>query len=179
MGFSTVSLIVKEVCKAINRRLIEKYMPKPTSEIWEKSAQDFLMKWNFPNAIGSIDGKHVTMKCSNNTGSRHFCYLKKFSIVLMFIVDANYKFLCVDIGGYGRNSDGGIFEWSVMGQGFENQTMNVPTDKPLKGQVHDTPYVLLGDEAFALKPYLMRPFHYRQSRQDPIKVTFNYRLCRA
>jgi len=57
--------------------------------------------------------------------------------------------------------------------------MNVPTDKPLPGQVHDTPYVLLGDEAFALKPYLMRPFPYSQSRQDPIKVTFNYRLCRA
>jgi len=117
MGFSTLSFIVKEVCEAIIRRIIEKYMPKPTSEIWEKSAQDFLMKWNFPNAIGSIDGKHVTIKCPNNTGSRHFCYLKIFSVVLMAIVDANYKFLCVDIGGYGRNSDGGIFEWSVMGQG--------------------------------------------------------------
>jgi len=48
-----------------------------------------------------------TIKCPNNTGSRHFSYLKKFSFVLMLIVDANYKFLCVYIGGYGQNSDGG------------------------------------------------------------------------
>lgn len=91
----------------------------------------------------------------------------------MAIVDADYKFVCVDIGGYGRNSDGGIFESSSMGQGFENRTMNVPTDKPLPGQVHGTPYVFLGDEAFALKPYLMRPFPYHQSRQDPLKDAFN------
>lgn len=167
------------MCEAINRRLLEKCMPKPTTEIWEKSSRMFLSKWNYPNAIGSIDGKHFTIKCPNNTGSRHFSYLKKCSVVLMAIVDADYKFVCVDIGGYGRNSDGGIFESSSMGQGFENCMMNVPTEKPLPGQVNTTPYVLLGGEAFALKPYLMRLFPYRQSRQDPVKDAFNYRLCRV
>jgi len=179
MGFSTVSNIIKEVCEAINRKMINKYLPEPTQSMWKQSAETFLSKWNFLNAIGSIDGKHVTIKCPNNTGSRHFCYLKKFSVVLMAVVDADYKFVCVDIGGYGRNSDGGIFEASIMGQRFQNRTMNVPVGQPLPNQQEPTSYVLLGDEAFPLKPYLMRPFPYRQSRQELTKDMFNYRLCRA
>ena len=44
----------------------------------------------------------------NKTGSNHFCYLNKFSIVLMAIVGPDYTFICVDIGGYGKSSDGGF-----------------------------------------------------------------------
>lgn len=97
----------------------------------------------------------------------------------MAVVDADYKFIWVDIGGYGRNSDGGIFEASVMGQRCENQTMSVRNNRPLPGEDWPTPYVILGDEAFALKSYMIRPFPYRQSRNDHMKDIFNYRLCRV
>jgi hypothetical protein len=81
MGFSTVSSIVAEVCDVIWQRLQPTYMPQPTAEIWEEAISGFQEKWHFPNCIGSIDGKHVTIKCPNKTGSNHFCYLHKFSIV--------------------------------------------------------------------------------------------------
>lgn len=155
------------------------YLPEPTTEIWEKSAEGFNNVWQFPNCIGSIDGKHVTIKCPNKTGSTYFCYLKKFSIVLMAIVGPDYKFLCVDIGGFGKNSDGGIFEESNMGKKFAAGLMNVPGDKSLPGKNQPLPHVLIGDEAFALRPWLMRPFPYRQSRSDVRKENYNTRLCRA
>lgn len=154
-------------------------MPEPTKEIWEKSAEGFKNVWQFPNCIGAIDGKHVTIKCPKNTGSNHFCYLNKFSIVLMAIVGPEYQFICVDIGGYGKNSDGGIFEASNMGRRFENGTMNVPKEKNLPGKSEPCPYVLIGDEAFALKPFLMRPFPYRQSRTHHRKEKYNTSLCKA
>ncbi|XP_050502605.1 uncharacterized protein LOC126881914 [Diabrotica virgifera virgifera] len=179
VGFSTVSTIINEVCEAIRKRLQPIYLPEPTTEIWQKSAEDFLNMWQFPNCIGSLDGKHVTIKCPGKTGSNHFGYLKKFSIVLMAIVDANYKFICIDVGGYGKNSDGGIFQNSNMGQRFEAGLMNVPEDKNLPGQVEPCPHVLIGDEAFALKSFLMRPFPYKQSRSDRRKENYNTRLCRA
>lgn len=157
----------------------EKYLPEPTKEIWKQSANNFYNLWQFPNCIGSIDGKHITIKCPNNSGSTHFCYLKKFSIVLMAIVGPDYKFICVDIGGYGKNSDGGIFEESNMGQRFTKGLMNVPESKNLPGTNINVPHVLIGDEAFGLKPYLMRPFPYRQSRTDIRKENYNTRLCRA
>nr|XP_022908611.1 uncharacterized protein LOC111419958 [Onthophagus taurus] len=97
----------------------------------------------------------------------------------MAIVDPEYKFTCIDVGGYGKNSDGGIFEASVMGRRFANGTFNIPPSRPLPGEDAEVPCVLIGDEAFTLSTYLMRPFPYRQSRHDYNKENFNYHLCIA
>jgi len=39
------------------------------------------------------------------TGSMYFHYKKEFSIVLLPLFDADYKFISVDVGAYGRKSD--------------------------------------------------------------------------
>lgn len=108
VGFSTVGAIIEEVCNAIIKRLQPLYLPEPSEEIWAQSAACFYNRWQFPNCVGSIDGKHVTIKCPGKSGSTYFCYKYKFSIVLLSIVGPDYKFLCVDVGGYGKSSDGGI-----------------------------------------------------------------------
>ena len=66
----------------------------------------------------------------------------------MAVVGPDYRFICVDIGGYGKNSDGGIFDSSNVGQGFEAGLMNISKDKPLPGQSESCSHVLIGDEAF-------------------------------
>ncbi|GLV46428.1 hypothetical protein CBL_20768 [Carabus blaptoides fortunei] len=96
----------------------------------------------------------------------------------MAIVGPEYTFLCVEIGGFDKNSDGGIFEDSNMGRRFTAGLMNVPKDKKLPGTDEPVPHVLIGDEAFSLKPTLMRSYSYRQSRAD-IRKEKNTRLCRA
>ncbi|XP_074042010.1 uncharacterized protein [Leptinotarsa decemlineata] len=179
MGFRTVSAIVFEVCTALWNHMQPLYMPEPTEEIWEKSINGFYEKRQFPNCLGSIVGKHITIKCPDKTGSNYFCYLQKFSFVLLAIVYYDYKFICLDVGGYGRNSDGGLFEQSIMGQRLDNKTFNVPKDKPLPFQDECTLCVLVGEKAFPLKKYLMRPFPHRQSKSDLRKEVFNKRLCRA
>lgn len=179
MGFTTVSAIVAEVCTVIWNRMQPLYLPDPTKETWEASVAGFYEKWQFPNCLGSIDGKHITIKCPNKTGSNYFCYLQKFSFVLLAVVDHDYKFICIDVGGYGKNSDGGLFEKSVMGQRLITRTFDLPEDRPLPNQDDPTPCVLIGDEAFPLKEFLMRPFQHRQSRLDERKENFNKRLCRA
>lgn len=75
-------------------------MREPTLEDWEVSISGFHDKWQFPNCCGSIDGKHVTVKCPDKTGSNYFSYLKRFSFVLLAIVGPDYKFIAIDVGGY-------------------------------------------------------------------------------
>ncbi|CAH1980820.1 unnamed protein product [Acanthoscelides obtectus] len=73
------------------------YLPEPTENIWKKCAEGFENRWGFPNCIGSVDGKHVTIKRPNNSGSNYWCYLHKYSIVLMAIVGPDHKCICIYI----------------------------------------------------------------------------------
>lgn len=84
-------------------------MPKPTTDSFKESATVFAKKWNYPNAVAAIDGKHIRIQCPGKSGSLYFNYKEYFSIVLLALVDANYKFIAVDVGSYGREGDAGVY----------------------------------------------------------------------
>lgn len=98
--------------------------------------------------------------------------------MLLAICDANYIFRFVDIGAYGRRSDGGIFRESRMGQKLDTGQMNIPkSDSFYKGGPF-LPYCIVGDEAFPLKSYLLRPFSSKNNLSAEQRI-YNYRLSRA
>jgi hypothetical protein len=55
----------------------------------------------------------------------------------------------------------------------------IPEDKQLPGTSCLAPHFIVGDEAFPLKTYLMRPYPGLQSKGDNEKSIFNYWLSRA
>ena len=178
MSKFVVAKIVPETCNTIWEVLQPKYMPTPDCKGWLKIAEDFEALWQFPNCIGSIDGKHITLQAPKNSGSQYFNYKHSHSIVLLAVVDAHYNFIVVDIGAYGSQSDGGIFANSTFGRMLKSNFIKLPQNKPLPGTSQPAlPYVLVGDQAFPLMPNLLRP--YPGDNLGESKRIYNYRLSRA
>uniref|UniRef100_A0A8C6SIV0 DDE Tnp4 domain-containing protein n=1 Tax=Neogobius melanostomus TaxID=47308 RepID=A0A8C6SIV0_9GOBI len=179
LGLATVQNSVHMVFAAIAKIMLPEFLPKPTEDTWREISLDFWERWNFPNCLGAIDGKHVTIHATPRSGSLFFNYKKTFSVILMALVDAQYRFRVIQVGDYGRTSDGGIYARSALGRGMEQQTLQVPSDAPLPGaaRLGNVPFVIVGDAAFPLKTYLMRP--YAQQNLTKEKRIFNYRLSRA
>lgn len=124
-----------------------------------------------------IKEKHF-LQAPPNSGSQYYSYKERFSMNLMAISDAHYRFIALDIGAPGRRSDGGVFGESAMYTKFEKDTFEVPKPEAITANTPAMPYVLVEDEAFSLTKYLMRPFP-RSKALNIKKKIFNYRLSRA
>ena len=94
---TTVGRIIKETCEKLWDVLLENgFIDAPDNrEKWINVSRDYENKWNFPNCVGAIDGKHVAIQCPPRGGSMYFNYKKFHSIVLMAVVNANYEFIWV------------------------------------------------------------------------------------
>lgn len=158
IGRPTASNIISETCAVIWNELRKIYFPKRCGEDWRKISKNFYEIWNLPNCIGALDGKHVQFKCPNKSGTLYFNYKKTFSIHLMALCDGNYNFLEVDVGGFGSQNDAGVYKTSAFAKAFENNTMNVPNPNILPNTHQKFPYYIVGDEAFPLKQYIMKPY---------------------
>lgn len=171
--------IAKGVCEAIWLCLVSDYMAVPTVEEWSSIATEFQRLWHFPHCVGAIDGKHVVIQAPASSGSMFYNYKGTFSIVLLAVVDAHYRFRVVDVGAYGRSSDGGTLAASAFGQALRRGTLNLPPDAPLPGaeDLGPLPYVFVGDEAFPLRRNLLRP--YPGHDVEGVKRIFNFRLSSA
>ena len=108
-------------------------------------------------------------------------YKGTFSIVLMALVDDEYRFTYVDIGDYGSNSDGAVFKNCAFGKAFMNNELDVPppTSLPNYPANGPMPYCLVADEAFPLHCDLTRPFARLSAALEQAWKVFNYRLGRA
>ncbi|XP_065292121.1 uncharacterized protein [Dermacentor albipictus] len=95
----------------------------------------------------------------------------------MAVADSNLKFVAVDVGAYGRQSDGGTLSASRFGKCLENGTLGLPPLQALPNTSTLAPHVFVGDEAFQLRQDFLRPYSGRHQTEE--KRIFNYRLSRA
>ena len=159
LGKATVNKIIYETCIALWEGLRKDYVKFPsTEEEWKSFAQDFHVFWNYPHCMGAIDGKHIALKALCNSGSDYYNYKGFNSLVLLAIVDARYRFLMVDIGAYGRESDGGVLAKSDFGKKLNEGLLRLPAAEAIGNYPYNLPYVFVGDEAFPLKENMMRPY---------------------
>ena len=86
----SISRFIPEVCDTIIDNFMDEYMSLPDFEDkWLSIANEFEERWQFPNCVGALDGKHIPLINPCNSGSKYFNYKNFFSIVLLVLVDAD------------------------------------------------------------------------------------------
>ena len=114
VGRSTAGEIIRRVCNVIWDVMKDECIPIPTSENWIEIAKGFETRAHFPHCIGAVDGKQIRIKKPYHSASLFYNYKNYFSIVLLALADANYRFIYVDIGSYGKDSDPNILQNSSL-----------------------------------------------------------------
>lgn len=85
--------------------------------------------------------------------------------------------ITIDVGAYGKKSDGGIFSNSNLPSKLEVEALGVQKLTKLPGADIRMPHILLGDPAYPLKPFLMRPFPV--TKLELSETIFNEHLSKA
>jgi hypothetical protein len=183
IGESSLGKLIPEVCMALWERLSPTYLAKPTEAMWRVAEAGWREQWNFPNCLGAVDGKHVTIQAPPNSGTSFHNYKKGFSVVLMAVANFNYKFSYIDVGSHGSSNDSTIWKNSAFCGRLHADNLDIPPDACLPGDEgrKDMPLVFVADEAFAASTRVMRPFPRGRGgvALTNRKKVFNYRLSRA
>ena len=127
--------------------------------------------------MGALDGKHVRIQCPSHAGSLFFNYKHFHWIQLQAVVDADLMFIVIDVGEYGRNSDGAAFKTSDFGKALMNKELDLPNPSLIPGTDEEMPYHFVADKAYPLNLNIMRPFDGRNLNNT--RRVFNRRLSRA
>ena len=178
VGRSTISKFLPEVCRAIQDEFTRQYFRCPTTpDEWKELETEFRIRWKVPHALGALDGKHVALKKPKNSGALYHNYKGFFSIVMLALVDGQYKFRWVDVGTAGSCSDAQIFNTCHLKRKIDDGSIGFPDPAPITQGGRDVPYFILADNTFALKTWLMKPYGRRMlTREERIA---NYRIPRG
>ncbi len=160
---NTISLIIQEVCAAIIDEFAAEVLDCPTSpEEWQRVVDQFADLCQVYHAIGAIDVKHIRWSVLKS--------LERCSTIIRGST-------LVPVGGCLPEW---ILIWCTDFQPLWAETSDrrwndwVSPEDPLPKDDRPMPYFILGDDAFALKTWLMKPFS-QHNMTDEQRI-FNYRL---
>lgn len=173
IGRSTVCVIVIEVCEAIVEVLLPRYIRLPeTGQEIRQQMDDLSNRSGFPQVVGCLDGCHIPIKAPQSHPEDYVNRKGFHSIILQALVDANYLFLDICVGWPGKVHDARVFRnsslyTSVCSGAFIPDTTVYQMISGVR-----VPPLILGDSAYPLKDWLMKPYvdHGNLSREE---INFN------
>ena len=152
---ASVCLIRRDVCRAIVAVLLPKYIRIPVGSALTSVMNGFERR-GFPQCGGAIDGSHIPIKAPRESPADYHNRKGWHSIILQAMVDDVGKFTDICVGWPGRVHDARVFHNSHLftkgerGVIFENRFAIINSTR--------VPVVVLGDPAYPLRPWLMKPF---------------------
>ncbi|KAJ8885789.1 hypothetical protein PR048_011989 [Dryococelus australis] len=177
IGLGTASVIVPQMCKVVWAALCSVVFPEFTQNYWYYTTKNFKNNVYFPHYLGAIDGKHVHIIKPEHSGSLIYNYKQYFSVVLLAVADANYRFMYIDVGAIGKAVDCIIFHGLTFHKALQVGSLNIPKPERVTNALGPLPYVFVTDEAFGISVNMIRPYPGNNSTDS--KRIFNHRLSTA
>ena len=121
---------------------------------------------------GAVDRTHIPIVAPSDCPTDYYNRKGYHSIIMQATADYRYCFTDIYIGWPGQVHDACVFSNSLL---FEKgQAGNLFPHKPRKILEVEVPILILGDPAYPLLPWLMKPFSDNGKLTRPQKH-FNYR----
>ena len=174
IGRSTACGIVHDVCRAIVQTLLPIYIQLPQGERLDETIRGFERIKRFPQVGGVIDGCHIPIIAPEEHHEDYHNRKGYHSIILQGVVDPKYCFTDVFIGWPGRVHDARVLANSPLYGLGQNGTL-FPPDKTEVINGVTIPVVIIGDAAYPLLEWLMKPYA-DNGRLTPSQRAFNNNL---
>ena len=174
---STVSLVIRNVTRAISKHLGPKYIQLPMTEAEvEEHASKYLEYHGFPQCIGAIDGTHIEIKQPKDNYTDFLNRKGKYSFNVQALCDYKYVFTDVVIRWPGSVHDARIFANSNVNNYLRNGI--IPShEKVIVPNERAVPICIIGDAAYPILPYVMKEFP--SGGKTTPEQFFSYRLSSA
>ena len=156
VGKSTVIETVQDVVNGLYElRNDHIKFPETLAQV-NSSIATFANLTNLPNVVGAIDGSHVRIKAPNKSAPDYFSRYQQHNFIIQAIVDGRKIFIDFACGFPGSMHDARVLRRSTIFQNAEQgDILTQPTVNVNGNEIG--PY-LLGDCAYPLSPWLMKPF---------------------
>ena len=178
LGIATIQGIV---CEAIVHNLwhdaISVHFPSSEEHMKEKII-DMEERWQFPCCWSAVDGCHISIKCPDGgaEAAKEYHNFKNFySVILMGLVNAKYRFVWASVGFPGNSHDSIILQSTQVWKDITQNNI-IPSISKMIGGVKVGP-LIVADSAFPCTTWIMKPFTH--ATLVPEERNFNYRLSRA
>ena len=158
-GSSTIRKIAREVCKNLWQCLLPSYVPKTTEEEWRRTAEMFQQKTQFPNCLGSIDGKHFRVVKPNNSGLQFYNYKSFFQLFYWQLLMQTTALHSSTSGHMGVEVTPIYFNTQILDKDCIESCWTAAQLALAHGR--EMPFVFVTDEAFALSERVLRTYFRR------------------
>lgn len=170
----TLCVIVHEECDAIIEILIKRFIKFPSGSQLTDTLNGFERFHGFPRCIGAIDVTHIEILAPENYTKDYYNHKGYYSILMQAVADHRYCVTDVNIGWPGSVHDACVFKNSQLYKRDTQRTLFFTTCYNMISGVK-VPPVILGDLAYPILAWLMKPFSDNGLLSSQTKE-FNYRF---
>ncbi|XP_065654502.1 uncharacterized protein LOC136081138 [Hydra vulgaris] len=179
LGKSTVCTIAHRICKHFVDNLMKKYISLPSREETMEIIVSFEKLYGFPQVVGAVDGCHIRIKAPHKNSEDYINRKEYHSIILQGLVDSKYLFRDIFVGWTGKSHDSRVFKNSPLYKECLARTF-LPTNlSKIIDNIEIGP-LILGDSAYPLKNWLMKPYSDRGNLSiEEAKFNVSLSKCRV